>query len=279
MKFGKTIKKIRVEKRLTQKNVAEGIVTLSYYSRIERDISEPTVSVFLKILHRLNLDFDEFMFIHNNYRESSDEKLWFILTELYHSGDIQTLKKYKEFFLTNPNEDTTIINIIDLFILRLSKQKIEPVNTESIVSRLMDIENWTSSEVKLFTTVMDMLPIDTVIILVNHLLKRRSLYMRSKGYNSPYSKILINSILLCIDTNHLKEAEMYLDTFKNMLEVRDFYGRSMHNYLDGLLLVLRGNKEAGEKKVCEFFSICDFIGLNSFSEKYRIFYNKIIAYN
>jgi hypothetical protein len=51
----------------------------------------------------------------------------------------------------------------------------------------------------------------------------------------------------------------------------------MHEYLEGLLLILRGNKEAGEKKVCEFFSICDFIGLNSFSEKYRIFYNRIIT--
>lgn len=279
MKFGKTIKKIRTEKGLTQKSVAEGIVTLSYYSRIEREISEPTVSVFLKILHRLNLEFDEFMFIHKNYRESSDEKLWFTLTELYHSGNIEALRKYKEFFLTRSNIDSSLIDIIDLFILRLSEQKIEPVNTESIINRLMNIENWTSSEVKLFTTIMDMLPIDTVIIMVDHLLKRRNLYMKSKGYNSPYSKILINSILLCIDTNRLNKAQVYLDVFGNMLEFRDFYGRSMHKYLEGLLLFLRGNKEIGKTKIEEFFLICDFLELSSFSEKYKIFYKKIIASN
>lgn len=279
MKFGKTIKKIRTEKGLTQKSVAEGIVTLSYYSRIEREISEPTVSVFLKILHRLHLDFDEFMFIHKNYRESSDERLWFTLTELYHSGDIQTLKKYKEFFLTRSNRDASLIDVIDLFILRLSKQKIEPINTESIINRLMNIENWTSSEVKLFTTIMDMLPIETIIVMVDHLLKRRNLYMKSKGYNSPYSKILINSILVCIDTNHLNKAAVYLDVYRNMLEVRDFYGRSMYKYLKGLLLTLQGNKELGKREVEEFFLICDLLELSSFAEKYRVFYNKIIARN
>ncbi|NSS93513.1 helix-turn-helix domain-containing protein [Enterococcus faecalis] len=276
MRFGKTIKKIRIEKGLTQKNVSEGIVTLSYYSRIERDISEPTISVFLKILHRLNLAFDEFMFIHNNYRESLDDELWFTLTELYHTGNIQALKKHKKLLLYQSNGDTFLVDLIDLFILRLSKQKIEPINTKSIVKHLMNIENWTSSEVKLFTTIMDMLPVDTIIIMVNHLLKRRNLYMRSKGYNSPYSKILINSIIICIDTNHLKEAEVYLSELKNMFETRDFYGRSMYKYLKGLLLALLENKELGEKEVFEFFSICEFLELDSFAEKYRTFYYEII---
>lgn len=279
MRFGKTIKKIRLEKGLTQKNISEDIITLSYYSRIEREISEPTISVFLKILQRLNVNFDEFMFIHNNYRESSNDRLWFKLTELYHAGDIKTLTRYKKFLLHHSKEDASfvdLVNIVNLFILRLSKQNLEPVNTEPIVKRLMSLDNWTSSEVRLFTTIMDMLPIDTVIILVNHLLKKRNLYMKSKGYNSPYSKLLINSILLCINANYLKEAKLFINEYKRSLEVRDFYGYSMNKYFEGLLLTLQGEKEKGMKEVSEFFAICDFLKLNDFADKYRTFYDKII---
>ncbi|WP_217809029.1 helix-turn-helix domain-containing protein, partial [Enterococcus sp. 7E2_DIV0204] len=83
MGFGLTIRKIREKKGLTQKKVCFDIVTMSYYSRIERDISDPSITIFLKILSRLNITFDEFMFIHNNYIELTEDFFWFNISELY----------------------------------------------------------------------------------------------------------------------------------------------------------------------------------------------------
>ncbi|NRC94878.1 helix-turn-helix domain-containing protein, partial [Enterococcus faecalis] len=45
--YGQTIRKIRKDKGLTQKDVCQGVVTLSYYSRIERNISTPTIDIFM----------------------------------------------------------------------------------------------------------------------------------------------------------------------------------------------------------------------------------------
>ncbi|GEB28723.1 transcriptional activator, Rgg/GadR/MutR family, C- domain-containing protein [Enterococcus casseliflavus] len=276
MKFGATIRKIRKAKNFTQSEVSSEIITLSYYSRIERDISEPTISVFLQILHRLNMDFDEFMFIHNDYNETLVDQLWFNLSELYHSGDVTNLKKQKELFLKKPDKYAFLIDIINLYISRLANKRIEVKNIDSIVDKLLSIESWTSSEVKLFTTLMDILPIDTLILLTDHILKRNNLYMRSKGFNSPYSKILINSILLCIDANYLEKAEIYLSMFNDRLVTRDFYGRSMHMYLEGLLLISNGEINKGKQRVSDFFSICHLLKIDDFADKYKVFSDQII---
>ncbi|EKJ3581738.1 helix-turn-helix domain-containing protein, partial [Enterococcus faecalis] len=239
--YGITIKKIRLEKGLTQKEVCSDIISLSYYSRIEREINEPTITVFLKILNRLNINFDEFMYIHNNYKEPQEEIIWFTITELYHSGNLKELSNQKKALLSSEQQSPFLIEIIDLFILRLNHQNINKINTKHITKKLIDTENWTNSEVKIFITVMDVLPIETLIIIVNRLLKKRNLYMKSKGYNSPYSKILINTVLLCIDNSYIIEAETYLTEYKKTLETRDMYGHCMHMYLYGLLLHLKGH--------------------------------------
>jgi Rgg/GadR/MutR family transcriptional activator len=275
MNFGLTIKKIRIEKGLTQKDVSGGIITLSYYSRIERGISEPTVTVFSKLLDRLNIGFDEFMFIHNQYEEPINAKLWSELTEFYHKGDTLSLINYQKTLSPNSIKDAFFNDIINLFLLRLTNQEIKADNTNPIIKYLMAIENWTSVEVIVFTTVMDLLPIDTLIVLVNHLLKKRNLYMKSKGYNSPYSKILINSILLCIDVNYLEEAGKYLTMYQNNLEVRDFYGHSMSIYLEGLLLYMKGHTQVGEEKICQFLSVCQTLNLNEYANKYKTYFEQI----
>lgn len=244
MNLGLTIKKIRIERGLKQKDVCKNIVTISYYSRIERNISDPTITVFLKILKRLNISFDEFMFIHNGYKEAIEESLWFELSELYHSGNLEELQKIRS-VLTNNDEKK---DLVDLYIMRLTGVVSRPIENMTIFHRIMEIEYWTSKEVKLFTSIMDLLPIDSLIFLVDNILKKRTLYEKSKGYNSPYHKILINAILLCIDASQLSKAKNYFTVYQNSLETRDFYGHAMAIYLEGLLLVMVGDSLAGKQK-------------------------------
>ncbi|MGC2996740.1 Rgg/GadR/MutR family transcriptional regulator, partial [Enterococcus faecalis] len=83
------------------------------------------------------------------------------------------------------------------FIYRLGGNVVAE-NITNIVQNMMNLEYWTSREVTMFITIMDEIPIETLFIIVNRLLKKRNLYSASDGYNSPYSKKLINTILLCV---------------------------------------------------------------------------------
>jgi Rgg/GadR/MutR family transcriptional activator len=277
MNFGETLKKIRVEKGLKQKEVCEGITTISYYSRVERGISDPSVYIFLAILNKLNVSFDEFIFIHNNYQESEDKQFWTYISNLYHSGNIDELNQIKKQIQTDSNnkEHFFLVAVISRFISRLDEDINEASNNDVIIERLMEIENWTSHEVKIFTTLMDVFPIKPVLILVNHLLKKKNIYTTSQGYNSPYNKMLINAIFLCLDENYLEEAETYLYEMKNSLEIRDFYSRSIYIYLEGIFIFLKGGLEEGSQKVNVFFNICHLLELDSFSNKYKDYWESI----
>ena len=274
--YGQTIRKIRKDKGLTQKDVCQGVVTLSYYSRIERNISTPTIDIFMEIIKNLNVRLEEFMYIHNGYQKALKDQTWFEITELYHVGNMKGLEDYKTAILTGklPHEEEITIQLINLFIYRLGGNVVAE-NITNIVQNLMNLENWTSREVTMFITIMDEIPIETLLIIVNRLLKKRNLYSASDGYNSPYSKILINTILLCVNNKYLNEGLSYLKQFREMLEIRDLYGKTMALFLEGLLCYAKGAQLAGTKKVNEAFQIFHLLEMDNFSRKYQQYFEYI----
>ncbi|EPH94778.1 DNA-binding helix-turn-helix protein [Enterococcus faecalis 13-SD-W-01] len=274
--YGQTLKKIREDKGLKQKDVCQNIVTLSYYSRIERNISSPTIDVFEKLIKNLNVGLEEFMYIHNEYKKPLSDRAWFELSELYHKGDIQGLVDAKNAILKENGEhnDPTLTAIIDLFIARLGGNATN-TNIDQIIQRLMELENWTSREARVFITIMDELPIETLFVVVNVLLKKRNLYAESHGFNSPYCKILMNAVLMCIDTGYLREGYTYLQTFKNMLEIRDLFGKTMGLYLEGLLDYAKGMQTEGEKKITDAFTIFHLLDMENFAHKYKVHFEHI----
>lgn len=275
--YGNTIKKIRKNKGLKQKDICQDIITLSYYSRIERDISIPTIDVFFQLIDNLNISLEEFLFIHNDFKKRESDQIWFDLTELYHEGDINGLNKYKSLLSEtkyNNENPLVLIKMIDLFVMRLKNKQIE-VDISLLTNNLNKIENWTSREVKVFISIMDMIPIDVLIIIVNRLIKQKKLYAISDGYNSPYSKILINSILLCIENWKITEAQRYLHSFSTFLEVRDIYGKTMYLYLDGLLNYIKGNRKQGMKMISDSFDVFKLVNMENFSQKYMLYFEKI----
>lgn len=56
-KFGEEIKKKRLEKGLTQKELAENICTQATVSNLENGASVPTISILLKLADKLNIEF------------------------------------------------------------------------------------------------------------------------------------------------------------------------------------------------------------------------------
>ena len=57
--LGEKIKKIRLEKGLTQAELAEGICTQASISNLEKNVSVPSLLILLEIGNRLNIEFSE----------------------------------------------------------------------------------------------------------------------------------------------------------------------------------------------------------------------------
>ena len=61
--YGKIIKSIRENKKMTQKELAEGIVTPQFLSQFENNKYDIKLDNFLMILDRLNVKYSEFAYI------------------------------------------------------------------------------------------------------------------------------------------------------------------------------------------------------------------------
>ncbi len=66
--YGKTIRKIREEKGYTMQQLSDGILSTSFLSKFERGNSDISISYFFQILERLSLSYDEFLFVHNDFK-------------------------------------------------------------------------------------------------------------------------------------------------------------------------------------------------------------------
>jgi len=63
--------------------------------------------------------------------------------------------------------------------------------------------------------------------------------------------------------------------FNDRLVTRNIYGRSMHMYLEGLLLISNGEIIKGNQRVSDF-SLCHLLKIDDFADKYKVFSDQII---
>lgn len=68
--YGKTIREIRLNKGMTQKEIYLGVVTRSFYAKFEKGEYDISASKFAKMLDQLAISFEEFIYIHEGYNGS-----------------------------------------------------------------------------------------------------------------------------------------------------------------------------------------------------------------
>lgn len=73
--YGETLRKIRLKKGLTQKEVYENIISKSYAVEFEKGKHQISTYILLEILQNLSIEIDEFLFIANNY--NMNEKTYY----------------------------------------------------------------------------------------------------------------------------------------------------------------------------------------------------------
>ncbi|MBS7576938.1 MULTISPECIES: Rgg/GadR/MutR family transcriptional regulator [unclassified Enterococcus] len=268
--YGNTLKKIRQGKRMTQKEVCKNIVTLSYYSRIERGISIPSIELFINLLRNLNLTLDEFLFIHRNYLEEEGSKIWYELSVMFYENDIKALERKKQEFVSR--NETHFLELTTFLILKLNGEIIPAEQAESVINQLMKSEDWTRIEINIFNHIMSLIPLETVLIITDRLLKSKKIYSPEKGYNSIYNKLLVNIIFLCIDNGDFVNGYKYLTNLESRLEVWDMFSKNVCLYFNGLFQFLTGQPKTGKRKIMKSFSNWDSLGMQNMSLTYKKFF-------
>ncbi|TQR27318.1 Rgg/GadR/MutR family transcriptional regulator, partial [Lysinibacillus sphaericus] len=187
MDFGSTFRKLRLHKGYSLEFVAKGIVSVSYLSKFERNESEITLPKILELLNRINVKFNEFLFINNEFKKNDLELLIEDLKKAYLQGNLKILKKLIDD--ENANFEKTGLLTFKLNSIMaqaicsdLTHEKVDKKDIELLIDYLWGVEVWGEYEIILYGNTLHILGVESVIMLSSELLKKSILFKKIKSY-------------------------------------------------------------------------------------------------
>lgn len=180
MEFGKTLKIIRKNRQMTQKEVCKGIMPQGTYSRIEQGKLPLSLEHMVNIAKNLNFSLNEFMYIHQNYHATEREKILKDFREIELAGFEELNKKWTR--LKRVEEKDAHLNLLnqtyELFRLISTEDFLQvQAAAQPIWKQLEKLDHWYLEDLELLNSILYYFPIDVAEQIVQTALKRLNNYM------------------------------------------------------------------------------------------------------
>ncbi|MGX7351828.1 hypothetical protein RU97_GL001245 [Enterococcus canis] len=216
--YGPLVKKIRISKKYTQKEVYSGITSRSFYSKFEAGKYSIEAYKFKRILENLNISEAEFFFIYNKENKDNKGVTMRDVINYYHAFDLHSVDELLAIYEDNKNSETRSDQLISLtaYVLAWSlRPTIDrgPLNT--IKEYFIRIESFSLLELELFITTFFIFFDDQE--LIEQLLSKAITDIKTLWPLNPdlldrlAGALYVNMIQLLIVNNHVKKAYL-LDT-------------------------------------------------------------------
>ncbi|NRD78499.1 helix-turn-helix transcriptional regulator [Bacillus sp. BRMEA1] len=223
--YGATMKSIRKQKGLTQKEVYSGVVSKSFYSDFEADKYSVTVDKFQGLLQNLNISFEEFLYFHNQMDLSDTQKLEKEIDAYYKQGKFEELFSiYQEFYTSSIREVRHLASKAYLLVLITNSNfynfSRDPLN--EIISNLEITKSWTLNEIKLAKLVLLSIPekkMEESFKIYKKISEELSKYMNFSDlvYQKELADLYFNRIQSLLVLNNISEAEKVFQDYSNLM--------------------------------------------------------------
>ncbi|WP_342471523.1 helix-turn-helix transcriptional regulator [Metasolibacillus sp. FSL H7-0170] len=221
MTYGTTLKLIRKNKGYSQQYLAKGILSQSSFSKFEHNQSDINFVAFHQLLERLNMTYNEFSFIHENFQKDPKAQLIQDFFSLSYNSKLE-LKKILamiEDYLQH-NEDLFLedLRIVCTALLHLwYEQGME--NARELVSpiweRMSALHNWYIADFLLLNSILYVFPTETAIEISKNMLQRLKKYKQFEEVRHLKTSVQINVSLLLIKSEQYNEALQIINQLLN----------------------------------------------------------------
>ncbi|MBP1040173.1 helix-turn-helix domain-containing protein [Vagococcus sp. BWB3-3] len=248
--YGKVFRVIRISQNLTLKEVSQGVVSLSYLSKFETGKTNITLSIFLKLLDKINVKIDEFIFFCNNsfyhfnelasqistaYRETNTSKL------------CQLQETEKKLFLATRKKSHQINSImIAAAIIDLNPSHSIPKKDLKIMSDyLLQIPFWTSYNLFILSNSHAIISPYLLITLIQEI--RRLDANKSVEYSCPSELILLlhHAAITFLRIDEIEQAILAYKYAKKLLKSGFLFEKNRSLFIKGLIIITQGKTYEG----------------------------------
>lgn len=262
--YGEILRQIREQKGFTLKELAEGICSISFLSKFERGDSEITLGLFSRILEKLMMSFDEFLFVHNEFQPSRLEQFFKAVSLAYKQGDSvalrklreQEMKKWKKSGVEMYRYHVLMLDVYECIIdnKTMGEEEIQKEDIQKLSDYFFGVEVWGHYEFLLYNGTMLFLEPELVLQLSRTAYEKSIRYQEYQKVNEIIGTILMNTIIYLLGPVHhfsreirFKDELAEFFTYLNKLALPEnkLFERANLIHLKGAYEWRLGNKEEG----------------------------------
>lgn len=219
MKIGSIYKEIRKSKKLTQSQVCNNRLSRTTLSKFENNSLTPSIDTFSVMLNSLNMSYDEFLFIQNDYHHPIRDSIilqYFTLSDNSKKELLYKLLEDCSLFLLNVPNDKYLIFIKNslIVLLELNESKEQYIEkqtkklTDDLWTDLSNMDTWFLSEIMLVNALLFRFPLESSITIGLNLLHQLERFEEYKRIEPLRISIYLNIALLSLQNCDLNHAKM-----------------------------------------------------------------------
>ncbi|MGY3750803.1 helix-turn-helix domain-containing protein [Vagococcus acidifermentans] len=281
MDIGNTLKKIRIERGLSQKEMCHDIVTTSYYSKVERGIHQISADNLLIILQKNNIsvtDFFELVNLNDVYKNSLNTAISNEIEQAYYQLDVSHLKRIEEnlnnIFQKNDYNYIFYTNLIKLTLFNINQDKnlLTEENKQFFKQKIFDMNNWDSFRLSLYNNMIDFYDLESNLTLINSITSKPNLIEIEPLL---VETILINFIGYCIENNCDSYAAAFFSIIENMPTTpNNFFNKNMFTFFKNLVFYREIPDNSFLEKINQAVNVFNFLDMTEYGTKLHQFYQK-----
>lgn len=228
--IGHTLKIARAELGLTQKQMAAGVISTSYYSKVENGQHEIDAESLFKILHAHDFSISRFnylLFSSGEFKNDSLKDFFNKLIVAQNTGNKSALDELFAAVKAKKYSNLDEITMYDIFVtvayswMYGSSKDVPDVIKKAARSEILK-KDWTINSIWRFSDYMLLFDIDECYILVNSILNSKKLNTHVSMTKMTIDLMLVNYCDYCqlknVDKKYVEEAIKFLKSSRELYD-------------------------------------------------------------
>ncbi|MBF8969537.1 MULTISPECIES: Rgg/GadR/MutR family transcriptional regulator [unclassified Streptococcus] len=273
--MGEVFRELRQSRKISLKDATGGEFSYSMLSKFEKGESDLTISKLLTALENIHTELDEFTFLVNGFKQTPYNELQDKIWKAIESRDMSQLQTLYELELLNyrmEEDQKYLLNALVIkahFVILDPEFEVTNLDLEVLYDYLFFIDIWGEFELRLFSDIAPLLPLDLYYQYCREMLQKVD-YLGAMPKNRNYVQtILLNGLFKAIDSKQLVKAAYFDQQIrKNFFEENETYLRIVYRFADGAHDRIKGNEAIGLKKMEEAVEILNILDCSESAKYY-----------
>lgn len=282
MTIGELLKENRLEKGLTQKQFADGIVSTSYYSKVEKNEHRITAEDLIAVLEHNNIPLWSFfkeLSLKGNFQHEYKINLEAEVMDAYYHSDSKRLEEIIQ-DLNNSNEPDKKddLLIVEGWLESLKEDDEEPniEVREALKDRVFNIPNLNKEKLTLFCNFMDFYDLDSNIAIAKNAINK-FIGSNETEIQEVLLAMIANLLCLSIKENNYNYVDYLVTTSEKLpLKPQFFLYKDMIYFYKHLSSYHFNHKNEDLDNCHIIIANVKLVGMNEYGTELEKFLNKHI---